>query len=188
MYAADHLYIDRCTAAITEIGARRDHAADLAAHLRGRGMELPPVGCIAIEGERLLLGIRPERWLLIASPAAVDAMNTEWHRAGAVLGGVVDLSAAYAVFLLRGSRIPEVLARGCRLDLEPQSFPTGHAAATIIAQTPVCMASLPAGMLLLAPASLGRHFNEWLNAAASTVAPMPQSLISVAELCRSSET
>jgi len=186
--AADGLRIDTCVVAITEIGAARGRAAEL--RTRMRDIVLPEIGRVAIDGQRLLLCVRPARWLVIASPGTtgLDAASVEWRQAGDALAGVVDLSAAYTAFLLQGLRRAEVLARGCRLDLDPQMFATGSAAATIIAQTQVHMAALPIGMLLLAPASLARHFSEWLAAAASPFGLMPQSSISVAGLCRNNES
>lgn len=190
MSAADGLRIHTCAVGITEIGAARGRAAALRTRMRERDIVLPEIGRVAMDGHRLLLCVRPARWLVIAAPgtAGLDAASVEWRQAGDALAGVVDLSAAYATVLLQGLRRAEVLARGCRLDLDPQAFPTGSAAATIIAQTQVHMAALPIGMLLLAPASLARHFSEWLAAAALPFGLMPQSRISVAELCRNNES
>jgi sarcosine oxidase gamma subunit len=61
-----------------------------------------------------------------------------------------------------------MLARGCRLDLDPVEFPAGHAAATHMAQVSVIIAALPSGIMLLTPATTARHVREWL---ASTAQP-----------------
>jgi sarcosine oxidase subunit gamma len=180
--------IDHCALDILEISAARGRARELAAYARERGLELPPTGraavCnVAAGAERLILCVRPNRWLILAPPgaAAIDA----WRQAGTALAAAVDLSSGYEALMVRGTRTSEVLARGCRLDLHPQVFPPEHAAATIVAQVPVILASLPAGMLLLTPTSTARHFTEWLSAAARAFGLMPQSAISLADLCRS---
>lgn len=190
MFAADGVRINTCEARISEIRASRGRTPDLVSRMRERGMELPDIGRVAMDAERLLLCVRPARWLVIASPghSGADTASVECAQASDALGSAVDLSAAYAVFLLQGARSIEVLARGCRLDLDRHVFPMGSAAATIIAQTPVYMAVLPVGMLLLAPSSLARHFRDWLATAALPFGLMPQCTISLAELCRNSET
>jgi sarcosine oxidase subunit gamma len=188
--AADGVRLNTCAAQITEIGAARGRTPDLVARLRAHGLELPGIGRLTMAAERLLLCVRPERWLVIASPESpgADAASIAWRQGGDAVSGAVDLSAAHAGLLLQGARSAEVLARGCRLDLDRHAFPPGSAAATIIAQTQVYMAALPIGMLLLAPSSLARHFRNWLAGAASPFGLMPQSTISVANLCRNSET
>ena len=190
MFAADGVRINTCAAQITGIGAARGRTPDLVSKMRERGVDLPDIGRVAMDGERLVLCVRPARWLVIASPgdSDADAACVEWSQAGDALGGVVDLSAAHAALLLQGARSTEVLARGCRLDLDRHVFPMGSAAATIIAQTPAYLAMLPIGILLLTPSSLARHFHDWLAAAALPFGLMPQSTISLAELCRNSET
>ena len=55
-----------------------------------------------------------------------------------------------------------MLARGCRLDLDPAVMPTGSAVATVIAQVAVTLVAMPAGLLLLTPSTTARHLREWL--------------------------
>jgi sarcosine oxidase gamma subunit len=50
------------------------------------------------------------------------------------------------------------------LDLDPQHFPKGRAAATIVAQVATVIVALPHGLLLLTPSTTARHFCEWLLA------------------------
>jgi sarcosine oxidase subunit gamma len=79
----------------------------------------------------------------------------------------VDLSSGLAAMWLEGPACREALARGCRLDLHPSAFPSGHAAATIMAQVAVILVALSSGVLLLTPATTSRHFSEWLAHAAA---------------------
>ena len=52
-----------------------------------------------------------------------------------------------------------------------------------MAQVSVTLAALPAGVLLLTPASTARHFREWLTAAAAPFALAPYTEMSFPELC-----
>ena len=179
--------IDECTMGVVEIIARPGRAGELVEIARGRGIELPAFGRLAYSSERLALCVRPDRWLLLAppAPAAAGPDRVDWWESAAHAGAVVDQSSAWATLLLAGTRSREVLARSCRFDLDPLLFPVGQAAATIMAQVPVILAAVPSGLLLLTSASTARHFREWLAAAAKPFGLMPQSLISVADLCRS---
>ena len=98
-------------------------------------------------------------------------------------GAVVELSSALTSFLLGGPRAREVLSRGCRLHLAPEVFQIGHAAATIMAQVSVVLAAVPAGMLLLTPASTAQHVGEWLAASAAPFGLALQPKVSLNELC-----
>lgn len=179
--------VDECTMSVVEIIARRGRAGELVEIARGRGIELPTFSRVAHGSDRLALCVRPDRWLLLAppAPAAASPYRVEGWESAAYAGAMVDQSSAWAPLLLAGTRSREVLARSCRLDLDPLLFPVGHAAATIMAQVPAILAALPSGLLLLTSASTARHFREWLVAAAIPFGLVPQSLISMADLCRS---
>jgi len=155
-----------CAADIVELAAFRGRARELESLAIERGARLAPFGgCAPMQGQ-LSLAVRPQRWLLLTAPVAAAPAATRWQGACAGIGAAVDLSSALAVFHLAGSAARAVLARGCRLDLHPDAFPSWRAAATPIAQVAVILASLPAGWLLLAPATTARHFHEWLVSAA----------------------
>jgi sarcosine oxidase gamma subunit len=69
------------------------------------------------------------------------------------------------------------------LDLEPEAFPLGRAAATIMAQVSVVLVALPAGMLLLTPASTAQHLGEWLAASGAPFGLALRPTVSVNQLC-----
>jgi sarcosine oxidase subunit gamma len=155
-------------AEIVEVAALRRGAG--AAQLYGAacGEPLPGFGRVNIGASQLALCVRPDRWLLIAPLAgqipAARAMR--WRQQCAGQAAVTELSSALAAFILAGSAVRQVLARGCRVDLDLQVFPAGCAAATVMAQVSVTLAALPHGMLLLTPASTAQHFAQWLDTAA----------------------
>ena len=126
---------------------------------------LPELGHVNIGASQLAVCVRPARWLLLAplTRQIPAARVVSWRQGCAESAVVSELSSALAAFLLAGSAVREMLARGCRLDLDPRVFPSGTAAATVMVQVSVILAALPRGMLLLTPSSTAQHFGEWLD-------------------------
>ena len=155
-----------CRADIVEIAAWREREAELEGIAQGRGVSLPPFGRISVDTRGLALCVRPGRWLVLAAPAAPGVSAARWEVSCAGLAAVVDLSSGLAAFHLAGPAIREMLARGCRLDLDPEVFPVGSAAATPMIQVATILGALPSGLLMLTPASTARHVHEWLVSAA----------------------
>jgi heterotetrameric sarcosine oxidase gamma subunit len=178
---AARVVLAACTADIIEIAALRGRARELADRAADRGLTLPACGRVTVAPAGLALCVRPERWLLLGS--AVGAAVALWQGACGAAGTAVELSSALAVLQLAGPAVPEVLSRGCRLDLDPGAFPAGAAAASVMAQVAVILARLPAGMLLLTPASTARHVREWLATAATAGGLALAADVTVAALC-----
>jgi heterotetrameric sarcosine oxidase gamma subunit len=167
---------------IIELAALHERTQVLKALAGRRGLPFPALGCVAAARDTLLLGVRPERWLLLCAPAVPGATLADWRRACTGCAATIELSSALTALHLTGPAVPEVLARGCRLDLHPAAFVPGSAAASVIAQVPVTIAALPAGWLLLTPASTARHFSEWLTATAAPFGFAPGAGVTVASL------
>src|SRR5262249_44156722 len=148
---------------VIELAARRERTQVLKALAARRGLPLPALGWVAAARTTLVLGVRPERWLLLSAPAAPGVALSGWQGPCAGCGAAIELSSALSVLPLAGPAVPDVLARGCRLDLHASAFVPGSTAATSMAQVPVVLAALPAGWLLLTPSSTARHFGEWLS-------------------------
>jgi sarcosine oxidase subunit gamma len=148
---------------VVELAALSGQSSAVVALARGRGVELPALGRVSVHEGRITLCVRPARWLLMSPHASAGAAAGEWHAAAAGIAAVIDQSSALRAFWLEGGpAIRTALARGCRLDLDPEVFPAGHAAATIIVQVSVILVSLAEGILLLTPSTTARHFREWL--------------------------
>jgi heterotetrameric sarcosine oxidase gamma subunit len=135
-------------------------------HASAAGIELAAPQGLHLAAERLTLSVRPGRWLLVDAGGTAGAAGSAVPAPPSAAGACVELSSALAALLLAGSGAREVLARGCRLDLDARVFPAGRAAATLMAQVAVTLAVLPRGFLLLTPASTARYFEEWLTATA----------------------
>jgi sarcosine oxidase subunit gamma len=166
---------------IIELSAYVAPAPD--ARRRVAGLELPLFGRLSRGPRQVVLSVRPGRWLVLAEPQDPGLAAEQWALACAGQGSVVDLSSALSAFHLDGTRATEVLARGCRLDLDPAVFQTGRAAATIMAQVGVILAALPAGLLLLTPSSTARHLREWLSATARPFGLAGASELNLSDIC-----
>ena len=170
-----------CAADIIELSAYSEGLAE--ARRRVAGVELPPCGHSWRSPQQLVLSTRPGRWLVLSPPDAPGATAERWQRACADQGAVVELSSGLAVLYLGGPRARALLARGCRLDLDPQVFRTGAAAASIMAQVAVSFVALPAGLLLLTPSSTAQHLVEWLGLLTDAFALVAAPRVSLPELC-----
>jgi heterotetrameric sarcosine oxidase gamma subunit len=171
-----------CAADVVEIAAFHGRARELESLAVGRGLDLPALGRLALASDQLALCVRPERWLLLGPPALPGATAALWQAACARVGAAVDLSSGLTALHLSGPQLRELLSRGCRLDLDPQVFPAGSAAATIMAQVAVILAVLPSGLVLLTPASTARHLREWLISTAKPFGLVLRADVTVAAL------
>ena len=180
---ASGLHLDTSASDIVEIAALRGRAPDVARIALERGVQLPALGRAVAAADHLALCVRPERWLLLGTATAAGTAVALWQAACGAAGMAVELSSGLAVLHLAGPAVHEVLSRGCRLDLNPSSFPAGAAAASVMAQVAVILARLPAGMLLLTPASTARHVREWLATAATACGLAVAADVTVAALC-----
>jgi sarcosine oxidase subunit gamma len=174
--------IAACRADSIELAAFSGRAAELAGIAKQRGLPLPAFGHVAWAAGQVALSVRPQRWLVLSAPEAAGTAAALWHSACAGVGAAIDLSSAQTVLHLAGPAVRELLARSCRLDLDPDAFPPGSAAATIMMQVSVILAALPSGLLLLTPATTARHVREWLLAAATPFGLMPSSETSLNDL------
>lgn len=148
---------------IVELAALRGREHDMAALAERHQVRLPPLGRVVAADEHIALSVRPSRWLLLTPPAAPGAAADGWRATCNGAGVVVDLSSGLTAFRITDRPLCDAFARACRLDLDPQVFPAGRAAATIVAQVSVILARLTGGMLLLTPSTTARHFREWLG-------------------------
>lgn len=176
------LELCRSTADIVELACDRGRERDLAAIAAGRGLLLPAFGRAATSGAGIVACVRPGRWLLLQPKRAGAPAASEWQEAIGDMGSAIDLSAAFALLLLRGPGAAAFLDRHCRLDLREEAFAAGRAAASTMAQVPIIIMARPRGLLLATPATTSRHFGEWLEAAGRSHALEPARLVPTAEL------
>lgn len=180
--AAAGVTVAEVSADVVELAALRDRLHVLKALATRRGMALPEHGRVVAIRDTLALCVRPQRWLFLTSPADAGVAAARWQEACVGVAAALDVSSAFLVLYVAGARARDALVRGCRLDLDAAAFPPGAAAATPIAQVSAVIAALPSGFLLLTPATTGRHFRDWLSAAARPFGLAPPTNATVAGL------
>jgi sarcosine oxidase subunit gamma len=103
------------------------------------GVALPTSpGDVGRAGERSVLCLGPDEWLVLGPPGADLAARLR-SRAGAGPASVVDVSAQCTTILVAGPGARDLLAHGCALDLHPSRFPGGRCAQTMLAHAQVIL-------------------------------------------------
>jgi heterotetrameric sarcosine oxidase gamma subunit len=171
-----------CSADVLELSLRSGREVQLAALLAAQRLVQPVIGHCGASPAGMVLAVRPGRWLLLLPRQAPGRSAADWEALSRDCATVVDLSAAVALRYLSGGAARELLARGCRLDLDPAAFGCGRAGATIMAQVPVTLAALPRGLLLATPATTARHFDEWLGTTGRPFGLAPDAGVTVIAL------
>lgn len=133
------------------------------------GLALPSTPRIVSADRRDLIGIGPGQWLLrTASKREVPALMA----ALAPHAALADQSDARAALRLSGPKTRDVLAKGVMIDLHPQVFAVGDAAATSVAHIGLQLWRLPDAVdgpvfELSVARSYAGSFWSWLATSAS---------------------
>jgi sarcosine oxidase subunit gamma len=137
----------------------------------GAGIDLPtaPNTWVAAgDGRAVWLG--PDEWLLTSATETPEAFEARWRAAAVPLGGsAANVSAQRITLRLNGSRVREVLAKGCSIDLHPRVFGRGRSAQTTLGRAGVVLLALgDAGddYLVLVRSSFAGYLADWLLDAA----------------------
>lgn len=149
---------------IALVVARNGHDASVAERLgRAFGVAAGDRPQAAISAASTVVGTAPGRFLVLS--------KTETDLAGtlrAVLGteaAVTEQSDAYVTFDLAGEKVPDLLAKGALIDLDPRVFTPGTAATTVIAHIGVTLwRTGESGWRLLVARSLEASFTRFLIA------------------------
>jgi len=91
----------------------------------------------AAAGGTVFIGTGPARWLALSDTDAGLAATLK--NAAGPLAAVTGQSDAFIVFELTGARVPDTLAKGALIDLDPAVFTPGTAATTVIAHLGVTL-------------------------------------------------
>ena len=122
---------------IARLTVRREQTIELSRRVHaGFGLELPQQPRRVSAGALAAAGVAPGAWLLSAAGAVSEFMPA-LHAATTGCATVVDLSDAYAIVRLSGSRVRESLAKLLPLDLHERCFAVGHLAQTVAAHMSV---------------------------------------------------
>ena len=132
------------------------------------GVDLPTAPNRAVatsDGDRHVLWLGPDEWLVIDRPGTEGTLEEELR--AAIQGGrgsVVDVSANRTTIRLAGSGARDVLEHGCSIDLHPRAFGPGQCAQTLVARAGVIVHPIspePEYRLLVRP-SFASYLASWL--------------------------
>jgi sarcosine oxidase subunit gamma len=97
------------------------------------GVALPLEPCtVAAVGERRVLWLGPDEWVVIGAPGSEAATLQALREAVGDTGSAVDLSANRVVVEVAGPAARDVLSTCCPLDLHPRAFGPDRVAGTLL--------------------------------------------------------
>lgn len=112
----------------------------------------------------------PDEWLLTSTAETPEELEARVRAAVVPLGGsAADVSAQRITLRLTGSRVRDVLARGCAIDLHPRVFNRGRSAQTTLGLAGVVLLALSDtgdDYLVLVRSSFAGYLADWLLDAA----------------------
>ena len=133
------------------------------------GFELPETPNTAAAGQGLWLG--PDEWLAVSEADMTGALEEALEGQHCA---IVDVSEARAVLELSGTDVIDILASGCRLDL--QAVESGSCAQTALARAHVLLESREGGVWrLFVSRSFAVYMRAWIEDAIALRA-IPASL------------
>jgi sarcosine oxidase subunit gamma len=156
---------------LTQLGLRLDADGPVLAAVEGAlRQELPVRPCtVSRAGDRTLLWLGPDEWLLVAPPGEQAGLMSVLREALTPLTSscartVVDLSAHRTTLDVTGPLARDLLAKGCSLDLHPSALTPDRCAQVLLARAPVVL--LPhadgGGVRLLVRSSFAGYVADWL--------------------------
>lgn len=115
---------------------------------------------------RIALWLGPDEWLIIAADGEAAPIEEKLRNALTDDGwlSIVDVSASYTGLVLAGTAAPDVLAKGCPLDLHPAAFGSGHCAQTVLggARVTLRVTEDPFAIEIRVRNSFARYLVDWL--------------------------
>jgi sarcosine oxidase subunit gamma len=108
---------------------------------RAFGIAIPDRACRAeTAGDRAALWLGPDEWLLLAPAGEERALLAALENALTGLPhSLVDVTHRQVALSVSGPRARDLLASGCPLDLDPESYPVGMCTRTIFAKAEVVL-------------------------------------------------
>jgi sarcosine oxidase, subunit gamma len=138
-------------------------------------------GEVARRGERAVLWLGPDEWLIVSDPTVADGVpdiEVAGLRTAAGTGhaAIVDVSANRTVLEVSGFRAREVLEKGCPVDLHPRVLLDDTAVTTTLARVPVLLWKVDRTTFRILPrASFAPYVATWLLDAMQEFAPRGQT-------------
>ncbi len=145
--------------------ARKGQQAALAAKIQALfGLALPVRPKRVMAGEMAAISLAPSQWLVTGPPALARQMANACEG----LASVSDQSDSRALLRVAGPEVRPMLAKGVPLDLHPDAFQPGDAAATLVAHMSAWIWQLDDAPTyeIAVPRSMAGSFADWLQASA----------------------
>lgn len=149
----------------TQLSLRADPGGPAAAAVeRALGCPLPAPCTLTRAGQADVLWLGPDEFLLLAPPGRQAFLRRQMRMAiGAEFATVTDVSAQRTTLDLSGSRVRDVLARGCAIDLDLRVSPPGTCVQTLLARAGVILiVDGPDQIRLLVGSSFAPYVADWL--------------------------
>jgi len=83
------------------------------------------------------LWLGPDEWLIVAPANRTNQVDELTMACADLHATAVDVGESRTTLRLSGRAAPELLAKGCSIDLHPRKFTTGRVVATLLAQAHV---------------------------------------------------
>jgi sarcosine oxidase, subunit gamma len=116
-------------------------------------------------GERDVLWLGPDEWLVVAAPGEADTVVAELRTELASRHhSVVDVSSNRVVIELAGASRLELLSSSCPLDLDPRIWVEGRCAQTLFGAAPVLLQERAGDTRLLVRPSFAHYVVDLLLA------------------------
>ena len=159
---------ERAALAIYDIQARRGLAADVARLIEEKySIELPEANRCVTRHSLLTCCAGPNHWLMIEFSGNDPGSLYDLKECLADKASVFDQSGAFTIIKAEGRFVPQALAKGIHLDLDPSVFGPGSAAVTSIAHIGVMFwkSDDRPSFEFAIPRSLVMGFVDWLHEA-----------------------
>ena len=102
------------------------------------GFPLPRMPNTSVQKETLCLWMSPSSWLFVTPPGAQETLLETIAGASADLDvAVSDMTDAYTTIRIGGPRLPDILAKGCAVDLMSKMLEPRAVVRTLMADVPV---------------------------------------------------
>ena len=117
-------------------------------------------------GEHTIFRLGPDEWLLVTGLGREKetAAHLERNLAGQC-HSLVNVTGGQILIRLSGTRVREVLAKGCTLDLHPRAFKMGQCAQTTLAKTSMLIALIDDAPTfdIIVRRSFAEYAAQWLQ-------------------------
>lgn len=149
--------------------ARRDDPSARDALTLSLGMALPATCETTRRDGQVLLGLGPDEWLLLCSKAS-EAAESLGQSLASQFVAVTELSDNFITLFVRGPHALDLLAKGVPIDLDPEVFPPGRCAQTLMSKAEVILyrgvEDWSDSYMLLCRPSFAQYIFAWLEDAA----------------------